>query len=158
MPTSIFSKFGNVLVAAVLAVACFMAPIAKPAEAAIADKPLVITNDGGGRLEHYLARLKAVERTGRRVEIRGTCNSSCTIFLSASNVCVAGNAKLGFHGPRYLGDKMMGRERFDHWSKVMAKHYPRSIASWYMRNGRYKIKGVKVMRGKNIWAHGIPKC
>jgi hypothetical protein len=155
----VFSKFRkSMLVAAAFMGVAFATPIASPAEAANVQEPLIITNDGGGRLEHYRAKLRDVERTGRRVEIRGTCNSSCTIFLSASNVCVTGNAKLGFHGPRYLGDKLMRRDRFDHWSKIMASHYPRSIAQWYMKNGRYKIHGVKVMRGKHIWAHGIPNC
>ncbi len=121
------------------------------------EKPLVLADDMGGLLRNYLAKLDEVERTGRQVEIRGKCYSSCTIFLSASHVCVSPEARLGFHGPRYRG-KHITPDRFDYWSRVMAEHYPPSIARWYMSDARFKTWGVKIVTGENIMTHGIPAC
>ena len=118
---------------------------------------MVIKNDGGGRLKAYQETLAEVTQTGRRVEIRGRCFSSCTILLGAPNVCVSEQAKLGFHGPRYLNSQIP-QERFDHWSEVMASHYPGPVANWYMTDARYRIDGVKVLRGWNLQQMGIPAC
>jgi hypothetical protein len=60
------------------------------------------------------------------------------MFLGARDVCVAPDARLTFHGPRAPA------ETFDHWSEVMARHYPGQLYDWFMgeaRWGQYTVSG-----------------
>jgi hypothetical protein len=68
----------------------FLAP--PPAPAAI-----VIMNDGGGDVIDYTNAAARYDREGRRVEIRGSCRSACTLALSVRNVCVGNGAVLKWH-------------------------------------------------------------
>lgn len=82
------------------------------------------------------------------VEIRGYCASACTMWLS--NGCVWPEARLIFHGPQQAAP-----DRFDHWSEVMARHYPPAIRDWFMREGRY---GAWEMSGAAAIAAGAEEC
>lgn len=59
--------------------------------------PVVITNDGGGLVTHYEEMAWRYRMEGRRVEIRGSCRSACTLALSVPNVCVGPGAMVKFH-------------------------------------------------------------
>ncbi|SDY96053.1 hypothetical protein [Citreimonas salinaria] len=135
------------------------ATIAFPSEAAVqrSHDPFVITSDWGGKIRSYIEQLAEIDRTGRRVEIRGTCASSCTLFLAARDVCVTPDARLGFHGPRYLRKKMP-KHVFEFYSVLMSNHYPPAISEWFMSDARFKIRGLKVVRGANMMQHGIRAC
>lgn len=55
--------------------------------------------------------------------------------------CVDPKAALMFHGPQFnYGMTAIPREDFDHWSQVLASHYPRQIGKWYLAEGRYGHK------------------
>jgi hypothetical protein len=60
-------------------------------------------SDGYGRggtfgdFDPIVAKFNA---SGERFVIRGRCQSACTIFLSIRNVCIARDARLGFHAAR----------------------------------------------------------
>lgn len=60
---------------------------------------VVIRNDYGGNVLEYQARRRELAEADR-VEIRGRCDSACTIFLTLPNACVGPGATLGFHGAR----------------------------------------------------------
>jgi len=53
--------------------------------------------DGGGQIDSYLSKFKALRMSGQRVVIDGTCASACTILLGAiprNRICVTPNAVL----------------------------------------------------------------
>jgi hypothetical protein len=120
--------------------------------AVLAQGPLVITNDPGGIVATRAARVALIG--DREVRIEGRCASACTLYLAAPNVCVTPDAVLGFHGPSHWGFPLP-RADFDYWSRVIARHYPPTLADWFMREGRHSqtmqtISGADVVR--NGWA------
>jgi len=154
------SQFAELLSLVILAAAMFCpsAGWAGPSSGAFM-APLVVTNDRGGSVKDRIELFKSLQSSGQPVEIRGSCYSSCTMYLGLDNVCVASNAKLAFHGPSYL-DHEMPQERFDHWTRLMAGYYPPAIARWFMSEARY-VRGDEnflSIRGKNLIEHGIQAC
>ena len=61
--------------------------------------PIVITDDSGGFVQQYAARVLANRQ--RRVVIDGNCESACTLWLMASRVCVTPRARMLFHAAFY---------------------------------------------------------
>lgn len=59
--------------------------------------PIVIRNDGGGFVNQYAAAVERIARSGRRVEVRGSCRSACTMVLEIPNVCIDRNAVFKWH-------------------------------------------------------------
>ena len=57
---------------------------------------------------------------------------------------------LVFHGPQ-----VSDPAAFEHWSGVMARHYPPAIAVWFMAEGRH---GEWRMTGDNAIAAGAQAC
>ncbi len=63
---------------------------------------------GGGNLNKALIEVNNRNLKGSKVEIRGTCVSSCTTYLAVKNHWVSPNAVLGFHGTTYWGPPITG--------------------------------------------------
>ncbi|PTQ65066.1 hypothetical protein [Celeribacter persicus] len=104
---------------------------------------IVINGDPGGSVRARYNEIEEINRLGQRVEIRrGSCMSSCTMFLGANNVCVSPQASFGFHGPYRFGETLSQAE-FDQWSKIIAWHYPPAIRQWYMRHCQVIIDGTQ---------------
>jgi len=61
------------------------------------DGPVVIYNDGGGVVTSYQNAVYRYNYSHRRVEIRGSCRSACTLALAVNNVCVGPGAILKWH-------------------------------------------------------------
>jgi hypothetical protein len=78
-------------------------------------QPVVIVNDGGGLVDQYERAAWRYRLEKRRVEIRGSCRSACTLALSVPNVCVGKNAVVKWHHaynvdthePRYVITRSM---------------------------------------------------
>src|SRR5690606_32198055 len=107
-------------------------------QAVQAQGPLVVTNDNGGLLRPRRAEVRALQASGRRVELRGTCNSACTMYLGAPGVCIDPRAELGFHGPSWYSSPLPPQD-FDYWSRELAVHYREPLRSWFMRKARYSL-------------------
>jgi hypothetical protein len=116
--------------------------------------PLVVSMDLGGQIG---ARGLHIWRLGDRpVQIVGHCESACTMYLGARDVCVTPDARLIFHGPSWYGIPM-ARVDFDVASRYIAGHYPASLSAWFMetgRFGRYGIDGSEIIA--NGWAKTCP--
>lgn len=97
--------------------------------------PLVVTNDGGGRVDRMAARIGRLHAEGRTVEIAGECVSACTMYLAIG--CVTPKARLTFHGPSYYGLPMAPHD-FDAWSRFIAAYYPAPLAAWFMAEARHR--------------------
>lgn len=131
-----------------------------PASAESAPGPVhVVRRDPGGPVEPRLAEIAALRRAGARVEIRGGCWSACTLYLGLPGTCVSRAARLGFHGPasqrRGIG---LTPAAFEHWSRVMAAHYPEPLRGWYLREGRRLTLGFREISGAELIRLGIAEC
>lgn len=73
----------------------------QPAAPALA--PIVIRNDHGGNVAANILRREQLANSGREVQLRGFCDSACTMFTTLPNACLAPDATFGFHAPS-IGD------------------------------------------------------
>lgn len=118
---------------------------------------MVISSDRGGKLGQRSEEVRYLRATGQRVELRGTCLSACTMYLSLPNVCVSPSARLGFHGPSRNGQRLTGQD-FEHWSEVMARNYREPLRSWYLSEARYRTSGYFEISGAELISMGYPRC
>lgn len=119
--------------------------------------PLVIRSDRGGYLGKRRAEIARLRASGQRVELRGTCLSACTLYLSLPNACIAPKASFGFHGPSKNGVPL-SQPQFDYWSEVMASNYAEPLASWFMSVARYNLTGYYRLTGAQLIAMGYASC
>ena len=117
----------------------------------------VVRSDRGGLLGQRSEEIRALRASGQRVELRGTCLSACTMYLSLPNVCVAASASFGFHGPS-RGQRALPPAEFEHWSEVMARNYREPLRSWFMSEARYRISGYYEITGAELIRMGYSSC
>lgn len=81
------------------------------------------------------------------------------MYLGLGSTCVAPNTVFGFHGP---SSRMYGislpPDVFEHWSSVMASHYPEPLRSWFLKKGRYLTVGFYKYSGRQLINMGIREC
>lgn len=118
---------------------------------------MVVHSDRGGLIGKRSREINELRRKGQRAELRGTCLSACTMYLSLPNVCVSPSAVLGFHGPTRNGRKLPKQE-FDHWSEIMASNYREPLRSWFMSEARYRTSGYYELSGAELIRIGYPSC
>lgn len=146
-----------------LSLAVLTITLTAPAQAARpksqqAGATIVINGDPGGSVRDRYNEIKQIDRLGQKIEIRrGSCMSSCTMFLGANNVCVSPEASFGFHGPYRFGAKLSQAD-FDQWSRVISAHYPASVRDWYMTKARFKTHSVTRLSGAELIRHGVQRC
>jgi hypothetical protein len=91
--------------------------------------PIVITEDEGGFVQQYAARVLA--NRNRRVVIDGNCASACTLWLMASRVCVTPRARMLFHAAFYAENGQRNTFATD-W---MYARYPSGVQRLIDRRG-----------------------
>jgi hypothetical protein len=134
-----------------------MAAGVSPQASAQSGSALIVNSDRGGKLGQRSREIRSLRAEGKRVELRGTCLSACTMYLSLPNVCVSSSARLGFHGPTRNGQQLSQRE-FDHWSDVMADNYREPLRSWFLTQARYTTSGYVQVSGSELIQMGYPQC
>lgn len=103
-------------------------------------------------------REQQIEAFGdRRIEIRGTCLSACTLQLGAKNVCVDPSARLGFHGPSASGTPLEPQE-FERWSQRMAAYYREPLRSRFLDEWRHDISKAHYVSGAELISLGYEPC
>lgn len=99
-------------------------PVAQPA----AQGPIVVLNNRGGNVVQMMAYRSQLAASGRPVQIRGVCNSACTMLTTLPNACLAPDASIGFHAPRIPGTQVIPPIV----DQLMATTYRNGIrARWY---------------------------
>ena len=120
-------------------------------------RPIEIGNDLGGDVGARANRIAAMKANGQSVAIRGpSCYSACTMYLALPGSCVSRNSRFGFHRPSFYGSAL-SPEKFEFWSQVIASHYPASLQSWYLSEGRYSAR-LQMVAGADIIRLGVPEC
>lgn len=150
-----FSVFLSVLLSSVLGFALSSAAQGRSAALPV----IVVRHDPGGAIDVRAREIAILRERRAQVEIRGDCWSSCTMYLGLPDTCVSRNAVLGFHGPSSptYGIGLSPAE-FEHWSQVMADHYPEALREWFMRTGRMTTTGFQRFRGADLIRLGIRPC
>lgn len=81
----------------------------------------VVTNDNGGMIGRYLARLQQI--SGERIVIDGKCASACTLYLSG-DVCATDRARLVFHAATHPAG-----------TRLLMASYPPRVQQWIEASG-----------------------
>ena len=118
---------------------------------------VVLSGDGGGKMEEYTARFQRVRNSGETVVIDGTCLSACTMVLGLvprSRICATENAVLGFHAA-WMYDNAGNRVASASGTRDLMKSYPSSIRAWIARNGGLK-PSMMYLRGRALAAIVTP--
>ena len=118
---------------------------------------IVVRSDRGGMLGQRSQEIRKLRAAGQRVELRGTCLSACTMYLSLPNVCVSASAVFGFHGPTRNGQSLPPDE-FNHWSELMASNYREPLRSWFLTKARYRTSGYYKLSGAELIRMGYSPC
>ena len=118
-----------------------------------------VSGDPGGRVDLRAEKIRELILENAQVRIVGRCNSACTMYLGVPRHCVGPKAVLGFHGPTTSRRTVpLPKPDFDHWSRVMALHYPEPLKSWFMKTGRYRLVGRYTFTGRDLIRMGVPAC
>lgn len=133
--------------------------IPTPGRAGPVLKPLhIATHLRGGDVSDRVREIRKIIATGARVRLDGAqCLSSCTMYLGVPDVCVGRDTHFGFHGPSNARHPLTLRQ-FNYWSRVIADHYPKALAKWYMRTGRHITHGYYYLTGAQLIRLGIKSC
>ncbi|WP_323764773.1 hypothetical protein [Marinovum sp.] len=140
-----------------IAALCLVATGVVAPEMAQAQQTIVVRNDIGGLIQSRANKVSQMRATGQRVEILGTCLSSCTMYLGAGNVCISPNARFGFHGPSSYGRRLVPQD-FERWSNVIASHFKPELQQWFMTTARHRINGFYRISGRQLIQLGYASC
>lgn len=123
-----------------------------------ASATMLITEDGGGKMETYLARFQQVRQSGKSVVIDGPCLSACTMVLGIvprDRLCATSNAVLGFHAA-WVFDDAGGHVHSASGTRELLGTYPAPVRAWIARHGGLRPKMIFV-RGRQLAAL-VPPC
>lgn len=79
------------------------------------------------------------------------------MYLGLNNVCVAPDARFGFHGPMAAFGSMP-RDAFDHWSQVISDRFHPALRDWFMTIARHSGPGLLTLRGNDLIRMGYTAC
>lgn len=131
---------------------------APPAARAQQGDVVIVGNDRGGGVTRRAALIDRIRALRRPVEIRGPlCLSACTMYLGAGDVCVDPGVTFGFHGPSASG-RPISRPSFEHYSRVMADHYPPGLRRWFIETARHRTSGYYRISGARLIEMGQKSC
>ncbi|HVV60385.1 MAG TPA: hypothetical protein VHD14_01370 [Pseudolabrys sp.] len=141
-------RFGLAVLAAVLAAASVA-----PAKAT-----MLISEDRGGQIGHYLQTYAMLRSTGEHVIIDGNCLSACTLVLGIiprDRICVTPRARLGFHAA-WMPDADGHPVTSPMGTQALWNLYPMSVRHWINRHGGLSRKMI-YLQGRDL-ANVVPMC
>ena len=126
--------------------------------ASSASASMLIAEDRGGQIGHYLQAFAMVRSTGERVIIDGNCLSACTLVLGLvprERVCATPRARLGFHAA-WMPDVNGRPITSPMGTQALWEIYPVRVRNWINRNGGLQRKMI-FLQGREL-AGFIPPC
>jgi hypothetical protein len=121
---------------------------------------MVLYDEYGGILQEHIQRFQALAASGDDVEIRGVCNSACTMIIAivpADRLCFGERAALGFHSSR----DAESNEPVAKTNRWMVMQYPQDIRDWIMAKGgveKFTIYAMWKLTAEDLWDMGYRKC
>jgi hypothetical protein len=155
--SSFLRKFTKPIIEGLCICAMLYAPPAF-AKTVMRDGVMTVSNDRGGSIMERERLIRDLDESGTSVRIEGRfCLSSCTMLVGLKNACIDPKTSFGFHGPSRSG-RAIDQKSFEHFTIIMAAHYPPAIRTWFLQTGRYRIKGVYSITGAELIRHGVKSC
>jgi hypothetical protein len=123
-----------------------------------ASATMLIAEDRGGQIGHYLQAFALVRSSGEKVVIDGNCLSACTLVLGLvprERVCATSRARLGFHAA-WMPDAYGRPITSPMGTQALWDIYPAHVRSWINRRGGLQRKMI-FLQGREL-AGFIPPC
>ena len=117
-------------------------------------QPVVIREDGGGLVSKYMDQVHIYNAEGRRVEIRGSCRSACTMALAVKNVCVGTRAVVKWHNAY---NEITGERRPDVTAK-MIEPLPAKVRAYISGKVQDDYTYASILDYNELRKLGIPDC
>jgi hypothetical protein len=120
----------------------------------------VLYDEYGGVIQEHVRRFQTIAASGDDVEIRGVCNSACTLIVGivpADRICFGEHASLGFHSSR----DAESNEPTAKTNRWMVMQYPQDIRDWIMAKGgieKFTIYAMWKLTAEDLWSMGYRKC
>ena len=133
--------------------------VAVPIPAPRPASPTVVNFDEGGMIRDYDIRWQAIAAGGSPVEVRGICQSACTLLtvhIPKGRLCFADYSSLHFHQAR--NDDGSPALTATRW---MIDRYPEDIRAWITAKGGHEAMprhSYWVLTAEKLWAMGYRKC
>ncbi len=112
-------------------------------------KAYTVTNDPGGSVDLYAM---AAALTAEPIRIVGRCESACTEYLGARDVCISPGARFMFHAAHNADGS-----RNEQGVRVMLASYPPSLREWLYEHGGLTSKPIDAS-GRDLIALGLRPC
>jgi hypothetical protein len=112
-------------------------------------KAYTVTNDPGGSVDLYAM---AAALSAEPIRIVGRCESACTEYLGAREVCISPGARFMFHAAHNADGS-----RNEQGVRVMLASYPPSLREWLYEQGGLSAKPIDAT-GRDLIALGLPAC
>lgn len=116
-----------------------------------ASATILISEDRGGQIGHYLQTFAVARASGERVVIDGNCLSACTLVLGLiprERVCATQRARLGFHAA-WMPDENGRPVTSPMGTQALWNIYPNHVRSWISRNGGLTRKMI-FLQGREL--------
>jgi hypothetical protein len=116
-----------------------------------ASATMLISEDRGGQIGHYLQAFAALRSSGENVVINGDCLSACTLVLGLvprERICATPRARLGFHAA-WMPDESGRPVTSTMGTQALWNIYPVSVRRWISRHGGLSRKMI-FMQGRQL--------
>ncbi|MBV9260511.1 MAG: hypothetical protein JO205_04000 [Pseudolabrys sp.] len=119
--------------------------------ASSASATMLISEDRGGQIGHYLQAFATLRASGERVVIDGNCLSACTLVLGLvprERICATPRARLGFHAA-WMPDEAGRPVTSPMGTQALWNIYPSHVRSWITRHGGLSRRMI-FMEGRQL--------
>jgi hypothetical protein len=109
-----------------------------------ASATMLISEDRGGQIGHYLQAFAAMRSSGENVVVDGNCLSACTLVLGLiprERVCATERARFGFHAA-WMPDEAGRPVTSPMGTQALWNIYPHKVRSWIGRHGGLSRKMI----------------
>lgn len=116
-----------------------------------ASATMLISEDHGGQIGHYLQAFATLRSSGERVVIDGNCLSACTLVLGlvpSGSICATRRARLGFHAA-WMPDASGRPVTSPMGTQALWNIYPYPVRHWINRHGGLSRKMI-FMKGREL--------
>jgi hypothetical protein len=120
----------------------------------------VLTNEPGGLLDRHANYFALLRTLGSEVEIRGMCQSACTLVMGVverEKICFSAKGYLNFH----LASAVPNVPSVTVTKTVMTDRYPADIQAWIEAKGglaKMPYATFWTLRADELWEMGYRKC
>lgn len=119
----------------------------------------IINDNYGGQIMMYQAQYQTLSLRGDEFEIRGSCDSACTLVMQIprERICFGPDARLRFHMAREYQDGPPSLK----WAQYMIDKYPTNLQDWINAKGgaaALPLIGYWSLPAAELWKMGYRRC